>query len=185
MKKALLMTLTIVAVIFTKNMFVNALETDSENDEQITIQINESGIGAPSEFFTNPSDTLSDKFLLRSQSKPTVFWDLSSSSYTANLQEIRKNLVYTNYYFSPNSSGQLNLDYNITGIETTGTKMRISVYNKSTDTIVSEYITAGAPTAQCMTFGGLNTSQHYAFAFSTVRQGLAYKGVTGTAVVYH
>lgn len=148
---------TIISIAFIGISNVNADEVDDNYNEEITIEINENGIGAPSEFFSNPSDILVNN-LFRSTSKPTVYWNLANSSYTANLQEIRASLVYTNYYFSPNSSGKINLDYNIRGIETNGTQMRISVYNKSTDRIVSEYITAGVPTGQCMTFSGLNTN---------------------------
>ncbi len=151
------------------------------------ITITESGNGsAPSSFYKNPSDVLdSNAIKLDSLSVPTKYWNLSSSAYTGNLVSVGKNWLYTNYYFSSNNNGIIYLDYNIQSVNSNGVKTRIGLYNKSTGRFDKQYTTAGAPTGACLTVAGLNTNQHYAFAFHTVAKNNNYYNVKGTIKVYH
>lgn len=121
MKKIIAMFL-IIAMVFTGNVSVNAKEFNDNYIEDENIEIREITKGsAPSKFFSNPVDVLNSS--LRSTSVPTRYWNLASSAYTGNLVEVRVNWLYTNYYFAPNSSGILYLDYNIRPVNTTGTQM--------------------------------------------------------------
>lgn len=183
MKSKIISMLLIFSIVFASVPKVSALEVTSNSlNENVTIEVSE-GSKAPKEFFENPSDVINGN--LYSTAKPTKFWDLSSSDYNGNLVEVRASWLYTNYYFLPNSSGAINLDYWIEPVNVTGTKMTIKIYNMSTGKFVSTYTTAGAPTGACVTFRGLNTNQHYAIAFQAVRDPLAYNAVEGTIVVYH
>lgn len=184
MRKMTAMFLASIAL-FIGTVSVNADEIETNlGEENVIIEVNGTGT-APSEFFENPSDVLSGSDVsLFSTSVPTLYWDLSSSPYNGNLDVIRVNWVYTNYYFAPNSNGELNLDYNISPVNISGTKMQIGLYNFSTRKFVSYYTTEGAPTAQCLTFRNLNTQQHYAFAFVAIRDLNAANAVTGTIRVY-
>lgn len=183
MKKIIAMFL-IIAMVFTGNVSVNAKEFNDNYIEDENIEIREITKGsAPSKFFSNPVDVLNSS--LRSTSVPTRYWNLASSAYTGNLVEVRVNWLYTNYYFAPNSSGILYLDYNIRPVNTTGTQMQIGVYNISTGKFVKYYTTGGVPTAACIQIKGLNTDQHYALAFTAVRDPLPYNAVQGTIQVYH
>lgn len=183
MKSKIMAMLLILSVVFSSFPKVNAMQIDnSTSTENVTVEVSE-GNRAQKEFFENPSDVLNGH--LYEVTKPTKFWDLSSKDYNGNLVEVRASWLYTNYYFSPNSRGELNIDYWITPVNASGTKMTISVYNISTGKFVTSYTTAGSPTGACVTFRGLNTNQHYAFAFQAVRDPLAYNAVQGTIVVYH
>lgn len=181
MKK--IISILFIFAIFCVSTTVNAQELNiSSSDNNIDIEIVGNG-SAPEEFFDNPADVLRGQ--LRSTSKPTVFWNLNSNEYTGNLIEVRRSWLYTNYYFSPSSSGVLFLDYNISPINVNGTKMLIALYNKSTDKFEQTYTTGGVPTAACIRVAGLNTNQHYAFAFKAIRDPDAYHGIKGTIKVYH
>lgn len=183
MKSKIISILLIFSIMFIGIPKANALEIANNTlNENITIEVSE-GNKAAKEFFENPSDVINGN--IRSTSKPTEFWDLSSSNYNGNLAEVRASWLYTNYYFLPNSSGTINLDYWINPVNVKGTKMTIKLYNISTGKFVSTYTTEGAPTGSCVTFRGLNKNQHYAMAFQAVRDPLAYNAVKGTIVVYH
>lgn len=183
MKKKILSMILVITVLFMGMITVNAKETDNTStDGNIQIEVIPKG-SSPKEFFDNPSDVLNSSF--RSTTKPTKYWNLASKDYTGNLIEVRASWLYTNYYFSPNNSGALNLDYNISPINMNGTKMKIGIYNKSTDKFVKYYTTGGVPTAACIRVTGLNKNQHYAFAFTAVRDPNAYNGIRGTIRVYH
>ena len=183
MKSKFMSVLLILSIVFASFPKVSAMEiTSNLSDENITIEVSE-GSKAQKEFFENPSDVINGN--LYSTSKPTKFWNLSSNDYNGNLVEVRSSWLYTNYYFFPNSSGALNLDYWIEPVNAAGTKMTIKVYDVTAGKFVSTYTTAGAPTGACITFRGLNTTHHYAIAFQAVRDPLAYNAVEGTFVVYH
>lgn len=173
--------LTLIISIFLFNCLnVNAMEQNIQND---SINFEEVSLGTSSvELYENPDDVLSASY--RSTSKPTQYWNLSSRAYSGNLVEVRVNWLYTNYYFSPNSSGIIFLDYNISPLNVSGTKMQIGLYNKSTDSFVKYYTSSGAPTSSCLRVTGLNKNQHYAFAFKAIRDPNTYNGVSGTIKVY-
>lgn len=181
MKKGIITAVVAVAVIFAGNVEVNAQNLEDYNEN---IVIEEVGPGtAPDTFFENPSDIINGR--LRSTSKPTLFWDLSSSTYTANLVEVRMNWLYTNYFFLPNSSGKLYVDYNIKPIEANGTVMKIGVYNMTTGRFEQDFNTPGVPIAACSQIKGLNTRQNYAIAFLAVRDLTAFNGIQGTVKIFH
>ncbi len=179
---AVILTLSI---LFYGSFSVNAMSIDMdkyEEDENIEIKVIENA-ETPFEFYDNPSDNLNG--LLYSTSKPTNYWDLSSKgTYTANLVEVRASWLYTNYYFSPNSSGKLYLEYSLYPVEGTSTKVQIGVYNKSTDKFV-KYYTVGTPAFQSLQITGLNPDQHYAIAFTALRDLTAYNSVQGTVKIHH
>lgn len=182
MKKSIIVLLLMISVLFLGNITVSAKSLDNnENDESITIT--ELPSSAPSEFYENPSDVLNGS--LRSIEEPIYFWDLNSGDYYGNLIEVRQHWLYTNYYFLPNSSGILYLDYSIQPVEQTGTKMRIGVYNMSTGKFVKYYTSPPSPTAICIQVKDLNTNQHYAFAFLAIRDPLALNAVQGTIRVFN
>lgn len=180
MKKGII-TAAIVAAIFVGNVEVKAEALENHN-ENITIENVGPGT-APDTFFENPSDIINGR--LRSTSKPTLFWDLNSSTYTANLVEVRMNWLYTNYFFVPNTSGKLYVDYNIKPIEVNGTVMKIGVYNMITGRFEKDFNTAGVPVAACSQISELNANQTYALAFIAVRDTDGMHGIQGTVKVFH
>lgn len=137
----------------------------------------------PDTFYMNPSDVLNGT--MRSKTVPTKYWNLTNNPYTGNLIEVRVNWLYTNYYFAPNSNGIMYLDYNIKPYNTEGTRMNIGVYNISTGKFVKYYETGGVPTAACIQIKELKTNQHYALAFTAIRDPLAYNAIQGTIKIFH
>ena len=180
MKKRLLFVFLIAMIILPIGLNVKASE--SNKSENVEITVIDKKIPARG-FFINPSDVIGNNS--RSTSIPTAYWNLSSANYYGNLVEVRASWLYTNYYFYPNSSGKLYLDYYITPINSPGTKMYIAVYDITTSSTVTTYTSAGSPTGSCIQVSGLNTSHKYAFAFKAVRDPWAYNGVQGTITVYH
>lgn len=175
--------LSLIIISFAGSSKVIAMESNNNTiSENITIEVKPSTNNSKN-FFENPSDVLNGNY--REKNIPTQYCDLNSSQYNGNLIEVRSSLLYTNYYFSPNTNGELKIDYWISPINTSGTKMIIKLYNISTRKFVETYTTSGAPTGACVTFRGLNKSQHYAFAFQAIRDPLAYNAVEGTITVYH
>lgn len=164
------------------NISVNAKTIVEDNNVEITVIDNQDN--APRGFFENPSDVINGS-LTRSLSIPTAYWNLSSSNYYGNLVEVRVNWLYTNYYFYPNSSGKLYLDYDITPVDAAGTKMYIRVYDITTSSEIAVYTSGASPTSSCIQVSGLNTSHKYAFAFRAKRDPLAYNAVEGSIIVYH
>lgn len=182
MKKIIFTLLTISFISLGFNsVSAQELKTDNENSNVIIEEISTSSSSRA--FFTNPSDTLNG--MLYSLNVPTSFYNLNNDSYTANLTEVGHGWLYTNYYFSPNSSGVLFVDYDVRQMNAWSTGMQIGVYDIETRKMVQTFNVNKVPTAACLRISGLNTSHHYAIAFTLYNYSDISARVQGTAVVYH
>lgn len=124
----------------------------------------------------------------RSLSVPTSFYDLSSSSYNADLQEVRVNWLYTNYYFYGNSQNKLHVTYTIYSDTGRPTKMKVGLYDIDDGQMKTSWTSSGS-TLNGITEGfyfiNLNPSHRYAVAFTAVYDGFTYDSVHGSATISH
>lgn len=182
MRNKLLCIALLFVAFFICNCGVKAENLDKENNVVITVVDKKN---KKSDFSLEIKSDIIGESSTKSLSIPTAYWNLSSSDYHGTLTEVRVNWLYTNYYFYPNSSGKLYLDYDIEPINVAGTKMYIRVYDITTSSEVALYTSGGSPTSSCIQVSGLNTSHKYAFAFRAKKDLGAYNGVKGTITVYH
>ena len=118
----------------------------------------------------------------RSTSLPTSYWSLAQKSYTADLQVVGKNWLYTNYYYHPNGDGKIYVDYDVRA-KTSTTTLYIGLYDLTLDKLVVTFTVSDVRTSGktgSMYFYNLVQSHNYAVCFKAHPSAL-----TGSAVIKH
>lgn len=123
--------------------------------------------------------------MARSLSIPTTYWNLGSQKYSATLEMVGRSMLYTNYYFKPNSNGVLYVDYDV--VAQGAATFRIGAYNIDTGNVVasSDLQVTGYGKEGTVTFSSLDTDSNYAVFFMSVYDGWAVVYVSGSAEIYH
>lgn len=123
--------------------------------------------------------------MTRSLSIPTTLWNLSKNDYSATLEKVGRSMLYTNYYFKPNSNGTIYVDYDV--VAQGAATFRIGVYNIDTAAVVaSNDIEVNAKGKKgTATFSSLKTSTNYAIFFMSVYDGWSVVYLSGSAKIYH
>lgn len=118
----------------------------------------------------------------RSTSLPTSYWSLAKNNYTADLQVVGKNWLYTNYYYHPNGDGKIYVDYNVRA-KTSTTTLYIGLYDLTLDKLVVTFTVSDVSTSGktgSMNFYNLVQSHNYAVCFKAHPSAL-----NGSAVIRH
>ena len=124
----------------------------------------------------------------RSLSVPTSFYDLSTSNYYADLQEVRVSWLYTNYYFYGNSQNKLHVTYTIYSDTGRHTKMKVGLYDINDGEMKTSWTSSGSTLdgiTESFNFINLNPNHKYAVAFTAVYDGFTYDSVHGSATISH
>lgn len=123
---------------------------------------------------------------LRSTSVPSSYWNLSNSSYNANLVQVGAGWLYTNYYFKSNSSGKIHIEGMVYSNTGRPTQVKVGLYNLDKGKVVQSYIVTSSLNGQYFshTFSGLSTSAKYAIAFICIYDGFTRDTVHGSANIY-
>lgn len=105
-------------------------------------------------------------------SAPTSLWNLGNGPYDAEFGALR-NILYTNYYFTPNSNGELFMHGRIweeTGDSSGTYKYKIICYDASTKRAVTETsgVTNGYGTDVNIRFYNLDKSKNYYFGYQNL-----------------
>lgn len=132
------------------------------------------------EFDESPTNVqlLEDSSRLRGDSKPDQKYDLSKSNYYFNLPDYITS-SYTNYYFYPNSNGDIRVQ--IDKIDSNNKTFKIVCYKISGGSAVSTW--EGKPSdGTNALFYNLNSSTGYYFQFKSV--GL-FNNLCGDGKIYH
>lgn len=172
MKKVICVILSVVTIL-SISIPVFAVDTNVPYYKQISaIDIDVS----------NPIDTLNGSIQTRSVDLPTAYHNLAVSNYTANLQYVGKNWLYTNVKYHANGTGDLYCVYNVKAKES-ATQIFVGLYDLTKDELIIETIGYDVSTggnALGIHFGNLNPSHMYAVCFRAHPSAL-----TGTAVIKH
>ncbi|MDR0500781.1 MAG: hypothetical protein LBG97_06000 [Coriobacteriales bacterium] len=124
--------------------------------------------------------------LLRALYIPTSYWNLASSSYSATLAQVTNvGRLYTNYYFSTNSSSRIYVDYNVSALGG-GSGMTIGCYDITSGSVATTFSVTGITTSAFKTgsmyFYNLNANHMYAIYFIATEHNVS---LHGTATVRH
>lgn len=128
-----------------------------------------------------------------SSSKPALvqsnYYDLFSSDYNADLQEVAPRWLYTNKYFLCSSSGRIYVDYNVQkDVGTSNDKMQIGIFDLSANTSYTDFKTGNINDFLTgrMYFSGLNSDHFYAVGFAAVPSTIGVNPIFhGSAVISH
>lgn len=118
----------------------------------------------------------------RSTSVPDSYWNLAENNYSADLQIVGKSWLYTNYYYHPNGSGRIYVDYNVTA-DTSTTTLYIGLYDLTKAKLVVEHVVNDVRTTGktgSMYFYNLTPSHNYAVCFRAHPSSL-----NGSATIKH
>lgn len=113
-----------------------------------------------------------------STSKPTTYWNLSSTNYSGSFQNVSNagNAIYTNYYFSPSSSNQLKVDMNITGNQNSSQTYNFYLVDITTGGTVSGQTIPVDQGTIYKTFSLLNPNDFYCFEWKANGYNLTING---------
>lgn len=130
-----------------------------------------------------------DIFLPASTDRPTAFWNLSHYNfYTAIMDIVGIQWLYTNYYFKPSSKGKIRVDYTVYADTHRPTQMKIGCYDHTSKKFVAFWTTAGAGgegTSNIIDFYNLNKSHYYSIAFVALFDGFTHDTLHGKAYISH
>ena len=118
----------------------------------------------------------------RSISIPASYWNLAKDNYSADLQIVGKSWLYTNYYYHPNGSGRIYVDYDVTA-DTSTTTLYIGLYDLTKAKLVVEYVVDNVRTTGktgSIYFYNLTQSHNYAVCFRAHPSSL-----NGSATIKH
>jgi len=105
----------------------------------------------------------------RSTTPPSGYWNLGGGYYSADLQLVGPAWLYTNYYFSPNANGIINVYYSYRSRTGAPTKLRIGAYDMSQRRIVATWTSEHlSKDTSSMHFYNLSKTTKYAIAFTCV-----------------
>lgn len=108
-------------------------------------------------------------------SKPTQYWNLGSN-YNGGVSAFLAS-TYTNYYFTPNASGQLNVSFSDvypSPKPATERALNIDCWDKSANKIVASYQTEGVPDLyNNVSFYNLDPNKFYFLHFNKTLDGIA------------
>lgn len=174
--KKLISTILALVLIFTASTTAFA----SEEDRALPAAESVESTGV---FFGNTDTVLiASSEETRSTSLPTSYWSLAKNNYTADLQVVGKNWLYTNYYYHPNGDGKIYVDYNVRA-DTSTTTFYIGLYDLTQDKLVVEFTVDDVRTSGktgSMNFYNLVQSHNYAVCFRAHPSSL-----NGSAVIRH
>ena len=174
--KKLISTILALLLIFTASTTAFASEADRAFPAAESVE--STGV-----FFGNTDAVLiGSSEETRSTSLPTSYWSLAKNNYTADLQVVGKNWLYTNYYYHPNGDGKIYVDYNIRA-DTSTTTFYIGLYDLTQDELVVEFTVDDVRTSGktgSMNFYNLVQSHNYAVCFRAHPSSL-----NGSAVIRH
>lgn len=174
--KKLISTILALVLIFTASTTAFASEADRALPAAESVE--STGV-----FFGNTDAVLiGSSEETRSTSLPTSYWSLAKNNYTADLQVVGKNWLYTNYYYHPNGDGKIYVDYNIRA-DTSTTTFYIGLYDLTQDKLVVEFTVDDVRTSGktgSMNFYNLVQSHNYAVCFRAHPSSL-----NGSAVIRH
>lgn len=127
----------------------------------------------------------------RSLSLPTTKWDLNEDNYNANIVELGSKWLYTNYYFTGQTS--LWVEYDMLCIPQY--EFHVGCYDLTSGTwhedehvvrmVAGSPSDAGRTTGSC-DFSGLKSSHHYAIAFKVYNKSgtSGFDPISGSATVW-
>lgn len=175
MKRIIIAILTL-AFIFTSSTVAFAAEHSRVLPEAASAEISET-------LFSN-NGTISASFSeeTRSTSLPTKFWSLPKTNYSADLQIVGRNWLYTNYYYHPNGDGEIYVYYDVRADKST-TVLYIGLYDLTKGKLVVEFVVDDVRTSGKtggMYFYNLIQSHNYAVCFRAHPSSLH-----GSAVICH
>ena len=93
-----------------------------------------------------------------STSPPTSWWDLSNSPYYGSFSDVRTG-IYTNYYFTPSSSGALYLNQSVSG--TSGQDFVVELVDYTEGGAEVYYTIVPDNSSTNVTWTNLNPSHYY------------------------
>lgn len=93
-----------------------------------------------------------------STSPPGSFWNLINNPYSGQFSDVRTG-IYTNYYFSPSSSGDLYLDQTVSG--TTGQDFVVELLDQTNGGAIAYSNVIMDNSSTTVTWPNLNKSHHY------------------------
>lgn len=127
--------------------------------------------------------------ITRDKYPPTKLYDLSEEDYFADLQEVASAVwLYTNYFFYCSNDGKIYVKYKVKRNSNDRIKMRISVYDLTTDTSYDAFLTDYLPITSYLTdqmyFSGLTKDHQYAIRFKVYWE-IDPSTITGEAFIGH
>ncbi len=136
-----------------------------------------------------PENTKETNNITRGKYLPTKLYDLSEDDYYADLQEVASAVwLYTNYFFYCSDDGKIYVKYRVKRNSNDRIKMRISVYDLTTDTSYDAFLTDYLPITSYLTdqmyFSGLTVDHQYAIRFKVYWE-IDPSTITGEAYVGH
>ena len=182
MKKLKVISIVMIIVLSFCCVSINtfAAETDSYN----TNVLNDCSVVDDA----NYTEILNGSIQTYSLSKPTKYYNLANLSYKASLEVVGNAWLYTNYYFYPNSSGTIYVNYTIYSDTGRATKMKIGFYDLTDNEWDAYYTTNGSTISGIsgkMYAYNLDKGHKYAVAFYSVYDGWTHDTVHGSAVISH
>lgn len=157
-------TTVIIATVMATGMIVSA--SAEETTDYITAHMSN---GDTIILLPEESDEIND--MARGTAIPSEEWDFNEDgAYHANLDEVASTTwLYTNYFFYCSDDGEIYVKYRVKRNSNSYIKMRISVYDLTTDTSYNAFLTDYLPISSYLTnqmyFSGLNSSHQYAIRF--------------------
>ncbi len=125
-------------------------------------------IGADSNSIT--VDNLNESLSPYSLNRPTKFYDIAKSGrYKGSFTGLTGGL-YTNYYFSPNASGELIVSGSVSNAEAKIKYLEIQCIEMSTKRVISTHRTSEikqSNTPYYNVFSGLSSQKHYYFCLNS------------------
>lgn len=115
---------------------------------------------------TGDVDTLVPDIMSRSSSRPTSYWNLGNGAYNGNIEPML-HFVYTNYYFTCNSTGKLKITLNTSWAYHPNagfnSPVKVRCIRKSDGVTVASTTYPNSVVSSTMTASGLSSSKDYYF----------------------
>ena len=155
----------VLAIVLSLGLMIpvaSASEGEIEHTDNVIVEP-----ATPSDLeITGDVDTLVPDIMARSSSRPTSYWNLGSSAYNGQILPM-EHFVYTNYYFTCNSTGKLKITLNTSWsyhpTDGFNSPVKVRCIRKSDGVTVASTTYPNSVVSSTMTASGLSTSQNYYF----------------------
>lgn len=154
----------------------------STNTENIVITVHER-VGSDILATADEGDIEILNGLARATTLPTVYCDLSTQIYLAQMKTIGNSKLYTNKYFDPDENNEIHVDFTVYS-QATGT-LRVGIYNMDKGTEAYQDFTFTSVVDETIWFSNLTQGDNYAVYFQSVYNGTNTVYMNGAAQIFY
>lgn len=172
-----LLSVLLIAVIVLSCMPTNVYASSiAENEVTVTVYPKKLNSQANEVFEDGYTNILNDNQLLRGDSKPTKFYDLTEYDYYYDIPNYASN-VYTERYFNASYMNEISIQ--TSGLDSVGKNIDINLYELGGGKVGTW--TGNPQSIEGLGFNGLSTSKYYYFQI----KASVFSKVIGSGKIHH